>query len=289
RLSLSRLFSYARLCPVPLRVTLVDRDKPHPVPPLTRKKARERHPESQQDILHYPNEKIFRHAYNMSAPSHKGTVRKVQSAVIASEAKPACLLAGRQSLFRLLRRKTVLHHPPRNDNGRQKGVFQQPHKVPPSQGVPLWDGTKQVCIFAVSRVYLQKKEATMDSSTFIARIFGLYYLIIGVGIIFNRKAFQQLLDDFCKSAALVFFGGLFALVVGLAIVLTHNIWVADWTVLITILGWGALLKGIWLIVFPGTVFKFMQSYQKNKNMLIIQPIIVLILGVVMTYFGFFAD
>ena len=38
-LPLFRLFSYSRLCPVPLRVTLVDRDKPHPVPPLMRKKA----------------------------------------------------------------------------------------------------------------------------------------------------------------------------------------------------------------------------------------------------------
>lgn len=96
------------------------------------------------------------------------------------------------------------------------------------------------------------------------------------------------MDDFCKSAASVFFSGLIALVVGLAIILTHNIWVANWTVLITILGWGALLKGIWLIVFPGTVFKLMQAYRKNKNISIIQLIIVLILGAVLTYLGFFA-
>lgn len=129
----------------------------------------------------------------------------------------------------------------------------------------------------------------MDNSIFIARIFGLYYLIIGAGIMLNRKSFQQLLDDFCKSTALVFFAGLLALVVGLAIILTHNIWVANWTVLITILGWGALIKGIWMVVFPGTVFKFMQSYRKNKNILIVQSIIVLILGAVLTFLGFFAE
>ena len=128
----------------------------------------------------------------------------------------------------------------------------------------------------------------MGTSIFIARVFGLCYLVLGVGFLFNRKAFQQIMGDFCKNAALVFFAGIFALVVGAVIILTHNVWVANWTVLITILGWGALIKGIWLVVFPGTVFKFMQSYRKNKNMLIIQPIIVLILGAVLTYFGFFA-
>ena len=60
----------------------------------------------------------------------------------------------------------------------------------------------------------------METSVFIARIFGLCYLIIGAGFIFNRKAFQQVVYDFCKNAALVFYGGLLALVIGVVILLT---------------------------------------------------------------------
>ncbi len=127
----------------------------------------------------------------------------------------------------------------------------------------------------------------MGTSIFIARIFGLCYLILGVGLVFNRKAFQQVMDDFCKNAALVFFAGVFALVIGVVIILIHNIWVANWTVIITIIGWLGLIKGIWMIVFPNTVFKFMQAYQKNEGLLMVHSIVALIFGAVLTFFGFF--
>ncbi|KPK39245.1 MAG: hypothetical protein AMJ78_08800 [Omnitrophica WOR_2 bacterium SM23_29] len=127
----------------------------------------------------------------------------------------------------------------------------------------------------------------METSIFIARIFGLCYLIIGAGLMFNRKAFQQVMDDFCKNAALVFYGGILALVIGVVIILIHNVWVANWTVIITIIGWLALIKGIWLIVFPNTVSKFMQAYQKNESLLIVHSIGALIFGAVLTFFGFF--
>ena len=129
----------------------------------------------------------------------------------------------------------------------------------------------------------------MDNSIFIARIFGLCYLIVGTGIMFNRKAFQQLMDDFCKNVTSVFFGGLLALVVGLAIILTHNVWVANWTVIITIIGWLALIKGMGMIVFPNTVSKFMQVYQKNKGLLMVHSIGAFVFGVVLTFLGFFAE
>ncbi|MBU1923460.1 MAG: hypothetical protein KJ710_04285, partial [Candidatus Omnitrophica bacterium] len=99
----------------------------------------------------------------------------------------------------------------------------------------------------------------METSIFIARIFGLCYLILGAGFVLNRKALGQVIDDFCKNAALFFYGGLFTLVIGIVIILTHNVWVANWTVIITILGWLALIKGIWIIVFPNTVSVFMQA------------------------------
>ena len=128
----------------------------------------------------------------------------------------------------------------------------------------------------------------MGGSIFIARVFGLFYLIIGAGFIFNRKSFQGIMDDFCKNKAVLFFSGIFALVIGIVIVLIHNVWVANWTVMITIIGWAGLIKGIWMIVFPDTVPKFMESYRKNKNLIMIHSSIALILGAVLTYFGFFA-
>ena len=128
----------------------------------------------------------------------------------------------------------------------------------------------------------------METSIFIARIFGLCYLILGTGFLFNRKAFQGVMEDFCKNRALVFFAGIFSLVIGVVIILVHNVWVANWTAIITIIGWLGLIKGIWITVFPNTVSGFMQAYQKNENLLIVHAIVALIFGAVLTFFGFFA-
>ncbi|MBN1354084.1 MAG: hypothetical protein JW994_05415 [Candidatus Omnitrophica bacterium] len=127
----------------------------------------------------------------------------------------------------------------------------------------------------------------METSIFIARIFGLCYLVIGTAFAFNRKTFRRIMDDFCKNAALVFLSGMFALVIGIVIILKHNIWTTDWTVIITVIGWCGLVKGIWIITFPETVPRFMQAYQKNENLSLIHSVAALALGVILTYFGFF--
>ena len=44
-------------------------------------------------------------------------------------------------------------------------------------------------------------------------------------------------DEFLRSRALIYLSGVLIHDGGLAIVLTHNVWVADWRVLITLLGW----------------------------------------------------
>ncbi|PIU41757.1 MAG: hypothetical protein COS99_03815 [Candidatus Omnitrophica bacterium CG07_land_8_20_14_0_80_42_15] len=127
----------------------------------------------------------------------------------------------------------------------------------------------------------------METAVFIAKILGPCYLIIAIGIMLNREFYQKVMEDFSKNAALVYIGGLLALVIGLLIVLSHNVWVANWTVIITIFGWGGLIKGTWLIAFPNTVSKFMHAYQTNKTLLMIHSAVVLVLGLALTIFGYF--
>jgi uncharacterized membrane protein len=128
----------------------------------------------------------------------------------------------------------------------------------------------------------------MEISMFIAKIFGLCYLVVGVGLAFNRKLFQKTMKDFCENSALVFLSGLSALVIGVVIILVHNIWVANWTVIITLIGWAAFTKGAWMLIFPNTVCQFIKAYLKNENLLTLHLVIVLIFGGVLTFFGFFS-
>ncbi len=100
----------------------------------------------------------------------------------------------------------------------------------------------------------------MGSSIFLAKLIGAYMVIVSVGFLINRKIYPRLIEDFAKSLALTYLGAALSLMIGLLIVLVHNVWAANWPVIITIFGWLALAKGITLIIFPNSAVKLIQIY-----------------------------
>ena len=92
----------------------------------------------------------------------------------------------------------------------------------------------------------------MELSQFVAQLLGITYLAVGIGFLNSRKHYEKMLNNFVKDPAVMYLGGLMALIIGFLLVTYHNIWVKNWTVLITILGWGALLKGVLLLAIPKT-------------------------------------
>ncbi len=98
----------------------------------------------------------------------------------------------------------------------------------------------------------------MDLSILIAKITSVVYLSAALGAFFNRDHYCRVLDDSFKNASLTYFIGFMAAIFGFLVVFYHNNWTKDWTVLVTILGWLALVKGILIIAFQ----RFVQSYSK---------------------------
>jgi len=97
----------------------------------------------------------------------------------------------------------------------------------------------------------------MTASRYIARLMGPVLLTIGVGMVMGMltegDGYSSLLKEFISSRALIFTTGVLALVAGVAIVNAHNLWVADWRVLVTVLGWLMIFRGVMNLVFPITV------------------------------------
>jgi len=126
------------------------------------------------------------------------------------------------------------------------------------------------------------------AAVFLAKLLGPYCVIVAIGVLVNRKTYYKVMEDFFKNAAVIYIGGIFALFFGLLIVLTHNIWAANWTVLITIFGWSGIVKGAWIIIFPNTLARFIEIYQKKPALLVVNLLLVLAIGAVLTFFGYFA-
>jgi uncharacterized membrane protein len=127
----------------------------------------------------------------------------------------------------------------------------------------------------------------MDLSIFIAKIIGVTYLVIGLAFLLNTDYYRKVFSDILKNTTFIFISGIMALVIGIAIIFKHNIWVADWTVLITIVGWIADAKGALLLVFPKSV-KYFDPWFQNKGFLVFAGAFALVFGIVLCYFEFYA-
>ena len=73
-----------------------------------------------------------------------------------------------------------------------------------------------------------KGQDTMAQSIFLARLIGPFFAIVGAELLVNARPSARMAEEFLSSRALIFLSGLLTLPVGVAIVLTHNVWVADW-------------------------------------------------------------
>jgi hypothetical protein len=127
----------------------------------------------------------------------------------------------------------------------------------------------------------------MQTSIFLAKLIGPFFLIVGAGLLLNQAQFRALAEEFMRSPALVFLTGLIALPAGLAIVLTHNVWVANWPVLITILGWLTVFKGAIRLLAPQQTLNVGRTVLAKPHVITISAAIWLVIGTVLTYFGYF--
>lgn len=125
----------------------------------------------------------------------------------------------------------------------------------------------------------------MELSLFLAQLLGAIYVSVGLGILNNQKRYKALMDEMMDSASFLYFGGILALCFGFSVVTFHNVWVQDWPVLITILGWLALIKGVLLIICPQVILDFSKGMLKNLQYVGLGT---LLFGLVLAYYGFVA-
>lgn len=127
----------------------------------------------------------------------------------------------------------------------------------------------------------------MATSLLIAKIVAVIYLSIGFGSLFSPDYLKKVVEDFGKSPAVTYVGGILALVMGLLIINFHNVWESNWTILITALGWAAIIKGVALLALPEIMMNFYRHIYRKVNMNL-YSIIVLLLGAFFAYQGFLA-
>jgi hypothetical protein len=126
----------------------------------------------------------------------------------------------------------------------------------------------------------------MSTSLFLARLIGPVMLVIGLAVFANQRGFRDMVEEFLASRALMFLSGFLLMPAGLAIVLVHNIWTADWRVLITIFGWVNVIGGALRLFGPPLLVKAGKTMLKQPYFASIAAAIWVVLGLLFCFFGY---
>ncbi|HDR7783764.1 hypothetical protein MKX31_10580 [Bacillus sp. FSL M8-0063] len=90
----------------------------------------------------------------------------------------------------------------------------------------------------------------METSTFLGLFWGWVTVIVS-GILFVRPSvLRELKKLVVEDRGFGIMYGFLSIFLGLGSVILHNVWVFNWQGFLTFIAWLALLKGIYIIVYP---------------------------------------
>jgi len=93
----------------------------------------------------------------------------------------------------------------------------------------------------------------MITTLFLASIWGPLILAVGVGVFVSRNYYMRIYRELEKDALSVLTFGMVAMAAGIIQVSMHNVWGSLPDVIVSLLGWGLLIKGAAFIIAPKLV------------------------------------
>ncbi len=126
----------------------------------------------------------------------------------------------------------------------------------------------------------------MENSYILAKILGLFMVIVYTAALFSGKWYKKILADMMKDGGLMYVTGIFTVILWLVMVVIHNIWARDRTLLITIFGWMSLAKGAALIAMPAQPIKAGEYFIKNNSLFTGLLVAMILVGLFLIAKGF---
>ncbi len=126
----------------------------------------------------------------------------------------------------------------------------------------------------------------MQTSVYLAKLIGPILLVAGLALVANAGSFRKMAQDIVRIPIFLFLFGLLDLTAGLAIVLAHNVWVADWPLIITLLGWLGIVRGVIRILLPNQLIALASRMVERTTVFYVGGGATLVLGAVLCFFGY---
>lgn len=101
----------------------------------------------------------------------------------------------------------------------------------------------------------------------IFQLLGFVYLASGIGFASDPSRIRKIYREFLQSTALTYLVGLSVFAVGFVLLGTYGAWGKGITVILTLLGWVAVYKGLLMLAFPSWFEEIVLRYLHKENLL----------------------
>lgn len=120
----------------------------------------------------------------------------------------------------------------------------------------------------------------------ILQLFGLSLLAVSISAVLDRGMLKKLFLSFADNLSVLFLTGLFTLVLGCLIILTHKIWGGLIHNFVLVIWYLSVIKGLFLLVFPGLTVKMLKSMSNKNCSTTFYTILIFVFSLLCLYAGF---
>ena len=120
-------------------------------------------------------------------------------------------------------------------------------------------------------------------SIFFVTFMGYFMFLTGSALFLSKETRTTMLENMKNNESFLIAMGYITLLIGLPIVILHNVWELNVLGLVTLMGWVTLIKGIFFLAKPSIVKKKELS-EKNLK---IRGLIGALIGLGLMYCGYY--
>ena len=123
-------------------------------------------------------------------------------------------------------------------------------------------------------------------SNYFAEIWGISLTVACLALLIKESHLKNLFAKL-ETETNLFCMGITSFVIGLSMVLSHNIWIKNWQGVVTLIGWISLIKGLSMLFMPEKTKTWIKMME-GKQWLPIALVVGVFIGLTLTYYGFTA-
>ena len=126
---------------------------------------------------------------------------------------------------------------------------------------------------------------TLSVTQILAVFLGLYMVAAGIGFLAGRGSYATLIDELRNNTALGYVTGAFVFALGAAMVAVHNLWTGPLAIVVSLVGWGALIEGVLMLAIRRTFLGLVKVVPLTPATMVSCGIAAIVFGAVLLYAG----